>query len=133
MKKMNDVCKETGLSYETLKYYCNEGLVPNHQRDHHNHRIFSEDDIQWIKGLICLRQCGMSIADMKTYMHHCMVGIESIPQRKNMLEETRKDLEKRKQRIEESLDYIDAKQAFYDEILQGKRPYHSSLMKGSKQ
>ncbi|WP_353956768.1 MerR family transcriptional regulator [uncultured Veillonella sp.] len=25
---MAEVCKMTGLTYQTLKFYCNEGLVP---------------------------------------------------------------------------------------------------------
>ena len=29
MYTMKDVCHETGMTYETLKFYCNEGLVPN--------------------------------------------------------------------------------------------------------
>ena len=33
MYTMKEACKLTNLSYETLKYYCNEGLVPNIKRD----------------------------------------------------------------------------------------------------
>ena len=29
MYSMKDVCEKTSLSYETLRYYCNLGLVPN--------------------------------------------------------------------------------------------------------
>lgn len=25
---MMQVCKETGMTYQALKFYCNEGLVP---------------------------------------------------------------------------------------------------------
>ena len=39
MYTMMQVCKETGLTYQTLKYYCNEGLVPNVKRDKNNRRI----------------------------------------------------------------------------------------------
>ena len=30
---MKETCKKTGLSYDTLKYYCNEGLIPHVKRD----------------------------------------------------------------------------------------------------
>ncbi|MGN1174800.1 MAG: MerR family transcriptional regulator [Roseburia sp.] len=30
---------------ETLKFYCNQGLVPNVKRDKNNRRIFSDKDI----------------------------------------------------------------------------------------
>lgn len=29
MYSMKDVCRETGMTYEALKFYCNEGLIPN--------------------------------------------------------------------------------------------------------
>lgn len=32
MYSMKEVCNATGMKYETLKYYCNEGLVPNVKR-----------------------------------------------------------------------------------------------------
>ena len=33
MYTMKQACEKTGLSYETLKFYCNQGLVPNVKRD----------------------------------------------------------------------------------------------------
>ena len=33
MYTMKEVCKETGMTYEGLKFYCNQGLVPNVKRD----------------------------------------------------------------------------------------------------
>ena len=39
MYSMKQACEVTNLTYETLKYYCNEGLVPNVKRDKNNHRI----------------------------------------------------------------------------------------------
>ena len=41
MYTMKDACDKTGLSYETLKFYCNQGLVPNVKRDKNNRRIFN--------------------------------------------------------------------------------------------
>ena len=32
MYTMMQTCKETNLTYQTLKFYCNEGLVPNVKR-----------------------------------------------------------------------------------------------------
>ncbi|CAM3702987.1 MerR family transcriptional regulator [Erysipelothrix urinaevulpis] len=127
MKSMKEVCLETGLSYETLKYYCNEGLVPNHQRDSNNHRKFDEKDIAWIKGLVCLRQCEMSLIDIKRYMGLCIAGIDSIPQRKIMLEETRNELLLKLEKIQESLAYIDQKQSLYDKIIAGEIKYVSNF------
>lgn len=42
MCTMKEVCKEIGMNYETLKFYCKEGLVPNVKRDKNNYRNFDE-------------------------------------------------------------------------------------------
>lgn len=126
---MKQACDKTGLTYDTLKFYCNEGLIPNVKRDKNNHRIFSDNDIAWINGLYCLKNCGMSIAEMKEYLALCLKGEDSIPERKKMLAVKLKDLEEKKKKIQESIDYIYWKNEFYDDVLSGKRKYYSNLIK----
>ncbi len=125
---MMQVCKETGMTYQALKFYCNEGLVPNVKRDKNNRRIFDERDVAWINSLTCLKKCGMSIQEMKDYLALCLQGKGSIPQRKKMLEQKQKELRKTMQELQESIAYIDWKHDFYDEVLSGKRPYESNLI-----
>lgn len=57
MYTMKQACEETGFSYQTIKFYCNEGLVPNVKRDKNNRRVFDEKDLAWIKDLACLKKC----------------------------------------------------------------------------
>ena len=89
MFTMKDVCKQVEMPYETLKFYCNEGLVPNVQRDKNNYRIFDEKNVAWIKSLVCLKNCGMSIQEMKEYLDLCLSGPSTIPERKINLEKKR--------------------------------------------
>ena len=84
MYTMKEACELTGLSYETLKFYCNEGLVPNVQRDSRNYRVFTERNIKWIQSLTCLKNCGMTINEMKEYLALCIEGKSSIPKRKEI-------------------------------------------------
>lgn len=128
MYTMKQACGKTGLAYETLKFYCNQGLVPNVKRDSQNRRVFDDRDINWINSLNCLRNCGMGIQEMKEYLALCLEGPTSIPERKGILEEKRKQLEQELARVQASIDYIDWKQNFYDEVLAGKRPYISNLL-----
>ncbi len=125
---MMQVCKETDMTYQALKFYCNEGLVPNVKRDKNNRRIFDERDAAWIKSLTCLKKCGMSIQEMKKYLDLCLQGAETIPQRKVMLMQKQESLRETMRQVQESIDYIDWKQSFYDDVLSGKRPYESNLI-----
>lgn len=125
---MMQVCKETGMTYQALKFYCNEGLVPNVKRDKNNRRVFNERDMAWISSLTCLKKCGMSIQEMKEYLAMCLQGEASIPQRKEMLAQKQAALRETIRELQGSVAYIDWKQNFYDEVLSGKRPYESNLI-----
>lgn len=128
MYSMKQTCKQVGMSYETLKYYCNEGLIPNVKRDKNNYRIFDDRNIAWIKGLSCLKNCGMSMEEMKEYLDLCLKGESSIPERKKILDVKRKQLLEKQQKIQDSINYIDWKQNFYDDVLTGKTKYYSNLI-----
>lgn len=125
---MKEVCTEANMTYQTLKFYCNEGLVPNVKRDKNNHRIFDDRDLNWIKDLICLKKCNMSIEEMKIYLELCLKGEATIPERKEMLKKKQESLHNAVKELEDSIAYIDWKQNFYDEILSGKKPYVSNLI-----
>lgn len=129
MYTMMQVCRETDMTYQTLKYYCNEGLIPNVKRDGNNRRVFDERDVKWIKDLVCLKKCGMSIQEMKEYLDLCLQGEATIPQRKEMLAKKQEALRVSIQSLEESVAYIDWKQEFYDDVLSGRRPYVSNLIR----
>ena len=97
MYTMKQSCEKTGLAYETLKFYCNQGLVPNVKRDKNNHRCFNDKDI-------------------------------AIPKRKVILEAKKNSLLAQIKTLQESVDYIDWKQNFYDDVLSGKTKYYSNLV-----
>lgn len=128
MFTMKEACEQTQLPYETLKFYCNQGLVPNVKRDKNNRRIFDERDIAWINSLNCLKNCGMSIAEMKEYIELCLVGESTIPKRKVILDIKRNSLVEQLKQVQDCIDYIDWKQCFYDDVLSGKTRYYSNLI-----
>ena len=118
MFSMKQTCKEVGLNYQTLKFYCNQGLVPNVKRDLNNYRVFDEEDNKWIKTLTCLKKCGMSLAEMKEYLRLCKVGDETILQRKEILNKKEKELLSQIDLFNESIEFIHYKQNFYDKLLE---------------
>ena len=128
MYSMKEACSLTNMTYEYLKFYCNEGLVPNVKRDRRNYRVFDEHDIKWIQSLNCLKSCGMSIAEMKQYLALCMEGEGTIPERKVILAEKKETLLQSMTELQKAVAYIDWKQRFYDDVLSGKTAYYSNLV-----
>lgn len=124
---MKQACQKTGLTYDTLKFYCNEGLVPNVKRAANNYRIFDDDDLAWINSLSCLKNCGMSIQEMKDFLELCLAGESTIPKRMEILNDKLVAIQSEIKRLRGSIDYIKRKQNFYQNVLDGKEPYRSNL------
>ncbi len=128
MYTMKQICEEADMTYETLKFYCNQGLIPHVKRDKNNHRIFDEHDLAWIKSLVCLKNCDMSLAEMKEYLALCLAGPSTIPVRQILLSKKQNELNVKINTLTEAVSYIDWKQQFYGDILSGKTPYLSNLV-----
>ena len=43
------------MTYQALKYYCNEGLIPNVKRDKNNSAYLTKEMVKWIRDLVCLK------------------------------------------------------------------------------
>ena len=91
-----------------------------------------EKDVKWIKDLTCLKKCGLSIQEMKEYLELCLQGESTIILRKEMLAGKQEALRASIKELEDSVAYIDWKQNFYDEVLSGKRPYVSNLIRAEE-
>lgn len=132
MYTMKQVCVKTGMTYETLKFYCNEGLIPNVKRNKNNYRVFDDRDVAWLESLGCLKRCGMSLQEMKTYLKLCLLGPSSIPARKLILDKKRAILVDSIDELHKAVAYIDWKQDFYNDVLSGATPYESNLIPPQK-
>ena len=128
MYSMKEACALTHMTYENLKFYCNQGLVPNVKRDSRNYRVFDEHDVKWIQSLNCLKNCGMSIVEMKEYLALCLEGESTIPARKVILAAKKEALLQSIAELQKAVAYIDWKQSFYDDVLSGKTAYYSNLV-----
>ncbi len=131
MYTMKETCERVGMSYETLKFYCNEGLIRDIGRNKNNHRVFTEEQVTWIESLTCLKNCGLSIAEMKQYLDLCFIGEDSIDERREMLAVKKVDLLEKMATIQASIDYIDKKEQFYTDVQNGKIAYYSNLIKSN--
>lgn len=128
MYSMKETCKKVGMTYETLKYYCNEGLIPNVKRDKNNYRIFDDNNVAWIRSLACLKKCNMSIEEMKEYLALCLKGESTILERQVIIAEKKKQLLQEMSNLQESLDFLNWKETFYSDVLSGKIKYYSNLI-----
>ena len=103
MYTVKEVSEILGLTEHTVRYYTDEGLVPNVQRDKNNNRIFNDQSINWLTGVKHLKRCGMSMEAIKNYVDLCLKGDSTIDARYEIIlkqkEIAEAQLEEAKQRV----------------------------------
>ncbi len=58
----------TGITEDTIRYYEKIGLLPRAQRKGNSHRIYSDNDIETMKLITCLKKTGMPLDDMRPFL-----------------------------------------------------------------
>ena len=111
----------TGVSIETLRYYESENLIQTVRRSSSGHRRYSPDDVLWVQVLRCLRETGMSIAQLRTYCNLGKQGDHTEPTRLKLLVRHRLKVEAEMQRIKESLELINHKIEYYQKTIKQKK------------
>ena len=82
-----DAAKMTGVSASALRYYDKEGLLPDVERLSGGSRVFSDDDLQWIRVIECLKKAGLTIKDIRRYTQLVQAGDDTLPDRRDLIHE----------------------------------------------
>jgi len=111
------VAEQTGFSLDTLRYYERIGLLDDIARNSGGQRVFTEDDVAWLRILRCLRDTGMPIARMVRYAELARGGEATFLERLAVLEEHDQDIDAKIAHLRVEQDHIRAKIAYYQREL----------------
>lgn len=103
----------TGFSLDTLRYYERIGLIEPVQRAAGGRRRYSDDDLEWLDILRCLRGTGMPIARMKQFADQVRAGRHTYAERLALLEEHDRTVTAQLAVLQEQREKVRAKIAFY--------------------
>ena len=87
------VAEKTKLSPNALRYYEKEGLLPNVGRTKGGIRLYSDEDLEWIGLICCLKNTGMSIKQIRDFVTLSLQGPETLKDRCEMLVEHKREVE----------------------------------------
>lgn len=122
MHTVKEAALMTGLTEHAVRFYTDKGLVPSVQRNENNIRLFDAESINWLYGVKCLKQSGMPIEVIKTYVELCLEGDSTIPRRCALMlkykEAALVQLEKAQRRVA----HLEQKTAHYQAILDNRMP-----------
>ena len=112
-----------GVTEHTLRFYTDQGLLPC-TRDSGNRRVFDEESVNWMQGIMCLKGCGASIEDIREYCRLCLMeeSEENLRARYAIIRKQREEACRRVEEAKATARYMDEKVAHYEAILAGLAP-----------
>ena len=66
MYSIQEVSQKTGLSAHTLRYYEKEGLITGVERSRGGFRQYTDEDLEALGLVCCLKNTGMSLQEIRT-------------------------------------------------------------------
>ena len=114
MYTIGQVSQMFGLPISTLRYYDKQGLFPKMERIS-GIRKFSDNELEALRVIECLKKSGLEIKDIKQFMDWCVEGASTYPQRKALFEKQRKRLEAELIHMNKVLDMLKFKCWYYEQ------------------
>lgn len=116
---IGQVAERTGLSVHALRFYEREGLLIGPiQRTAGGSRVYTEDDVSWLRLCIVLRASGMPIPTLRRYTDLCGQGPGTELDRLALLRAHQQDVTDKIRQLNECLDIVNYKVAVYEDYLE---------------
>ena len=117
MYSIQEVCEKTGLTAHTLRYYEKEKLLPDISRSPGGFRQYTEEDMESLAMICCLKNTGMSLQDIAQFMALTREGDHTLSQRCEMLKRHRESVLGRIEELKRYLDKVTWKYDFFSQKL----------------
>ena len=118
MYSAKEAAEMTGLSKSTLRYYEKEQLLPQIARNSQKYRQYTEEDIEWIKMVQCMRTANIPIQSIKKYVSLLIRGGETLEQRFGMVQDHMEDIKNQMSNLQNALNLTQKKLSFYHKLLE---------------
>lgn len=125
MYSAKEAAEITGLSTAALRYYEKEKLLPQITRSSQKYRQYTDEDIEWIKMIQCMRMANIPIRSIKQYVSLLIQGGETLEQRCSMVQDHIKEIENQMIHLQNALTLTQRKLAFYEKLL--KEPLYKNI------
>ena len=114
--KVAEVAKMMGVLPSTLRYYDQEGLLPNIKRVN-GIRVFEDEDFKWLRVLNCLKNTNMPIKKIKRYVDLAQEGDATLKERQQLIQEQKQNILDQIEQFQYYLQEIEYKEWYYKEAI----------------
>ena len=111
---IKEAAERMGVTTHTLRYYDREGLLPHVGRTAGGMRRFSQEDLDGLALITCLKATGMSIRQIKDFLDLSQQGDETLNERRAILKRQREQILAGMRQMQEHLERVERKIAYYD-------------------
>lgn len=117
MYTIKEVAEKMDISEHTLRFWAKSGLFPFLTRNDNNVRMFSENDLNWVRIVKCLRSVGTQTKDVKRYFDLCIIGDSTIKERYQIILDTKTKALEQMNELKKQLELLDYKENFYKNLI----------------
>jgi len=117
MYTIKEVADKMEISEHTLRFWAKSGFFPFVKRNQNNIRIFSENDLEWVKIVKCLRSVGTENKAIKRYIDLCIMGDSTIPERYGIIQATKLKAQQQLEELTKQMDLLNYKEKFYQNLI----------------
>lgn len=110
---IGQVAEKTGLSTYTLRYYDREGLMPFVKRSASGRREFTDDNLDFIDLITCLKDTGMQLSEIRQFVELAMEGDSTLETRLNIFKQQQEAVRKQIEQSQKHLAKLDYKVRFF--------------------
>ena len=117
MYSIHEVCERTGLTAHTLRYYEKEKLLPNVNRSAGGFRQYSDEDLEALGMICCLKNTGMSLQNISRFMALTREGDQTLRERCELLKKHRDTVLVRMEEMQKHLEKVTCKVNYFTDRL----------------
>ncbi len=120
MYTIKEVAEKMDISEHTLRFWAKSGFFPFVKRNQNNIRQFSDNDLEWVKIVKCLRSVGTENKAIKRYIDLCIVGDSTIEERYKIILGTKEKALMQMDELKKQLAILEYKGNFYKNLIKNK-------------
>ena len=113
MYSIHEVCERTGLTAHTLRYYEKEKLLPSVGRSAGGFRQYTDEDMESLTMICCLKNTGMSLQDIARFMELTREGDQTLRERCELLKRHRERVLERMEEMQRHLEKVSCKVEYF--------------------
>jgi len=117
MYTIKEVSKKMDVSEHTLRFWAKCDFFPFVARDKNNIRKFSEQDLEWVRIVKCLRGIGTDSKSIKRYVDLCLIGDSTISDRYEIIKSTKKKALMQLIEAKKQMELLELKENYYKELI----------------